>query len=188
MPYRWLTAGLISMALAGCASETLPPRLSDEQLKAIAATHFKATVGVRRYRAPVYSDNLIEYLHKTGLFDKVDSLDAFKTPPAFIASVDEGIYGTPTIPILTFISFGFIPTSVDEDHGVVFSLTPRAEPKTRIAINFRYRGPSVLGWWALIEGALPDQTWGAADSHRRFIESLAWHIVRHEKQLSAYLN
>jgi hypothetical protein len=188
MAYRWLAAGLIIISLAGCASEALPPRLSDDQLKTIAAAHFKASVGVRRYRAPVYSDNLIEYLRKTGLFERVDAIDAFQTPPTFAATVDNGIYGTATFPILTFISFGFIPTVVDEDHGAVFSLSPSAEPKTRIAINFKYRGPSTLGWWASADGALPDRTWGNADAHRRFIQSIAWLIVTHEKELSAYSN
>jgi hypothetical protein len=108
LSYRWLAAGLILMTVAGCSSEALPPRLSDEQLKAIAAAHFKATVGVRRYRAPVYSDKLIEYLRKTQLFERVDVLDAFQKPPTFVAQVEAMVYGTATFPVLTFISFGFI--------------------------------------------------------------------------------
>jgi hypothetical protein len=62
---RAALAGLALLALAGCSSETLPPALSDNQLKAIAETHFNATVGVRPYNAPVYSDYLIEYLRKS---------------------------------------------------------------------------------------------------------------------------
>ena len=68
-------AGLTLLTLGGCSSETLPPALSEDQLKAIAATHFKATVGVRRYNAQVYSDYLINYLRKTQLFAEVAPLD-----------------------------------------------------------------------------------------------------------------
>jgi hypothetical protein len=181
MTHRWITVVLILMTLVGCSSETLPPPLDADQLKAIATTRFKATVGVRPYTAPVYSDELIEDLRKTQLFEKVDSLDAFQTPPTFVARVDEGIYGTATIPIFTMLSLGLIPTIVDEAHGAVFSFAPSATPRARIAINFRYHGPSTLGWWALFQGALPDRTWGAANTHVRFVQSIAWHIVEHEK-------
>src|SRR5258707_12826903 len=43
---RAALAGLALLTVAGCSSETLPPALSGDQLKAIAETHFKATVGV----------------------------------------------------------------------------------------------------------------------------------------------
>jgi hypothetical protein len=186
--FRWVIASLILVTLGGCASEALPPRLTQEQADAIARAHFKATVGVKRYNTPVYSDNLVEYLRSTGLFDRVDYLEAFGTPPTFTARVDAAVYGTATIPILTFVSLGAIPTNVDEDHGAVFSLLPNADPKKRIPIDFRYRGRSTLGWWALIDGAFRDRTWGSADGTRRFSQSLAWQIVMHEKEISAYAN
>jgi hypothetical protein len=188
MLLRCLMIGLMAPSVAGCSSEALPPRLSAEQQKAVAAVHFKATVGVRRYMAPVYSDNLIEYLRKTRLFERVDALDAFQTPPTFIAEVRAMVYGTATFPLLTMVSFGVIPSIVDEEHGTVFVLIPTAEPKTPIAVNYKYRGPSMLGWWAMADGALPDRTWGDAGAHPRFIQSLAWLIVTHEKELSAYAN
>ena len=179
-------AGLALLTLAGCSSETLPPALNDDQLKAIAATHFKATVGVRRYNAPVYSDYLIEYLRKTKLFDEVAPLEAFHTPPTFVAQVDRGIYGTATIPILTMVTLGIIPTVVDEEHGLEFSLIPNSPPKKPIAIKFSYKGPSTLGWWAFYRASLPNETLGPADWHVRFVQNLAWHIMEHEGAISAH--
>jgi hypothetical protein len=179
-------AGLTLLTLGGCSSETLPPALSEDQLKAIAAKHFKATVGVRRYNAQVYSDNLIDYLRKTQLFDEVAPLESFQTAPTFVARVDRGIYGTATIPIFTAITFGIIPTIISEEHGVEFSLVPGSRPRTPIAIRFSYMGPSTLGWWAFYRALSPNETLGPADSHARFIQSLAWHIVEHEKEISVY--
>lgn len=184
--YRSALAGLTLLTLAGCSSETLPPPLSKDQLKAIAAAHFKATVGVKRYNAPVYSDYLMEYLRKTQLFDEVAPLESFHTPPTFVARVDRGIYGTATLPIFTAISLGIVPTTVDEEHGLEFSLVPSSPPKTPIAIKFTYHGPSTLGWWAFYRALLPDEALGSADWRPRFVHSLAWHIVEHEKEISAY--
>ncbi len=184
--YRSIVAGLTLLTLPGCASEALPPPLSNDQLKAIAAKHFKASVGVRKYNAPVYSDYLVECLRKTNLFDEVALLDEFKTPPTFIAVVNRGIYGTATIPIFTIISLGIVPTTVEEEHGLEFSLIPSSSRKTPIAIKYSYKGPSTLGWWAFFRGFLPNETWFSADHHVRFVQSLSWHIVEHQKEISAY--
>jgi len=75
---------------------------------------------------------------------------------------------------------------VDEEHGLEFSLIPNAPPKTPIPVKFSYKGPSTLGWWALVDGAYPDRTWGSADRHARFVQSLAWHIVEQQAQISAH--
>jgi hypothetical protein len=184
--YRAIFAGLTLLTLAACSSEALPPPLGPDQLHAIAAAHFRATVGVRKYTAPVYSDYLLEFLRKTNLFEEVAPLDEFKTPPTFVARVDRGIYGTATIPILTIISFGIIPTIVEEEHGLEFSLIPTSSPKTTIPVRFSYKGPSTLGWWAFYRGFLPNETWFAADRTVRFVQSLAWHIVEHQGEISAY--
>jgi hypothetical protein len=184
---RTTFAGLTLLTLGGCSSETLPSALSEDQLKAIAATHFKATVGVRRYNAQVYSDYLVNYLRKTQLFDEVAPLESFQTAPTFVARVDRGIYGTATIPVFTAITLGIIPTTVDEEHGLEFSVVPSSAPRMPIAIRFSYKGPSTLGWWAIYRALSPNETLGSADSRARFVQSLAWHIVEHEKEISVYL-
>jgi hypothetical protein len=187
-PMRQATfASLTLLTLGGCVSETLPPALSEDQLKAIAATHFKATVGVRRYNAQVYSDYLINYLRKTQLFDEVAPLESFQTAPTFVARVDRGIYGTATIPIFTAMTFGIIPTMIEEEHGLEFSLLPSSRPRAPIAIRFSYKGLSTLGWWAYYRALLPNEALGSADGHARFVQSLAWHVVEREKEISVYL-
>ncbi len=160
---RAALAGLALLTVAGCSSETLPPALSGDQLKAIAETHFKATVGV-----------------------KVAPLEAFRTPPTFVAQVDRRIYGTATIPIFTMITLGIVPTIVEEEHGLEFSLVPSLPPKKPIAIRFSYKGPSTLGWSAFYRAFLPNETLGPADWRARFVQSLAWHVVQHKGEISTY--
>src|SRR5260370_14885413 len=183
---RAVLGGVGLLTVAGCSSETLPPALSGDQLKAIAETHFKATVGVRRYNAPVYSDYLIEYLRNTQLFDEVAPLEAFRTPPTFVAQVDRGIYGTATIPIFTISTFGIVPTIVEEEHGLEVSLVPGLPPEKPIAIKFSSKGPSTLGWSAFYRAFLPNETLGPADWRARFVQRLALHGVQHKGEISAY--
>jgi hypothetical protein len=186
IPARTIFAGLALLTLASCASETLPPALTSDQLKIVAATHFRATVGVRRYTYPVYSDHLIVQLRKTGLFDEVSPLESLQTPPTFVARVDRRIYGTATLPLFTLISAGIIPTTVDEQHGLDFSLIPSARPRKPIAIRFSYKGPSTLGWWAFYRALQPNETLGRADQRTRFVQSLAWHIAQHEHEIAPF--
>lgn len=180
-----IVLALLAVGLTGCASSALPPELTDEQLKAIATTRFRATVGVEAFKFPVYSETLIARLRQTQLFERVDALEAFETPPTFVARVDRTVYGKAIIPLWTIISLGVIPSIVEEEHGHVFSLTPSATRAPKIAIDFRYRGPSMLGWAALYQGLfIRDQTLHNNREHKRFIQSLAWHVVAHEKELS----
>jgi len=176
---------ILALGIAGCGSSALLPELTEEQLKAIATTRFKATVGVVAYKFPVYSDTLITQLGQTQLFERVDALEAFDTPPTFVAQVDRRVYGHAGIPLWTIISLGAVPTTVGEEHGHVFSLLPFATRSPKISIDFRYRGPSTLGWAALYKGLfLRDQTLGDSRKHKRFIQNLAWHVVRHSQELS----
>jgi len=170
----------------GCASTSLPPRLTDAQAKAVETTRFKATVGVEPYQFPVYAEKLIRNLRATGLFERVDALAAFAEPPTFVARVDRAIYGTAAIPLWTGLSLGLIPTTVSEQHGHAFSLVPTARREQRIPIVFSYRGPSTLGWWALVLNLTPDRTWRDVYSHPRFIQGLAWQLVAREREISAY--
>jgi len=64
----------------GCASTSLPPKLSITQIDEIANTHFAASVGVEDFKYPVYSEKLTKALRRTGLFDKVEPLSSFKEP------------------------------------------------------------------------------------------------------------
>lgn len=178
---------VIGLGLAGgCASTSLPPRLTDAQAKAVETTRFKATVGVEPHKFPVYSEKLIRNLRATGLFERVDALDMFAEPPTFVARVDREIYGTAAIPLWTGLSLGLIPTTVSEQHGHAFSLVPTARRDQRIPIVFSYRGPSTLGWWAVFLNLTPDRTWRDVYSHPRFIEGLAWQVVAREREISAY--
>jgi hypothetical protein len=75
---------------------------------------------------------------------------------------------------------------VASDLLLELSLIPNVPPKGPIPVRFSYKGPSTLGWWAVVDGAWSNRTRGRADQNVRFVQSLAWHIVEHEAEISAY--
>jgi len=158
-----------------CSSATLPPPLLPEQREAVELMRFPITVGVARYRFPVYSEHLAEDLRSTGMFQRVAPLE--EVPDAdLVAEVTETVYGTATIPIITALTFGLVPTTVDEDWGDVFRLR-RPEGEDGVDVDFRYSGPSTLGWWGIVENRKRDRTWRPPRSTRRFHDALAYEIA-----------
>ena len=133
-----------------CQSAALPPEPGPAELALVNATHFRATVGVKRDRFPVYSEQLIGALRGTGLFDRVEREEDL--PGAtLLASVDRHIYGTATIPCVAFVSLGFVPTIVDEEWGEAFTLRRNVTGNRAVSIDFSYTGPTTLGLWAGVQ-------------------------------------
>src|SRR5215207_446790 len=90
--------GAWSMLTGGCASSALPPPITPAQHGCLVGAHFGVDVGVERFRFPVYSTRLMTALTGTRLFDRVDTLDAFETAPAYVARVERTIYGVAGVP------------------------------------------------------------------------------------------
>jgi len=97
-----MLVALLVMSTSGCvgwASCALPPRLANAEKKRAQQAHLPLTVGVERYEASAYSDSLREALQRTKLFDRVDDLEKFSSPPSLVARVERRIYGSTSIPI-----------------------------------------------------------------------------------------
>ena len=154
---KFLIVVLISMSiLVGCSTSRLPPNLGDEDLAKIQNLHFDVAVGVERYKFPAYSDNLLSVLSDLKVFDDVFYSDSGKSFQ-LIARVESEVHGEAVIPLLTAITLGVIPTIVNENHGVVFSLSDR-KANVKTFIYGEYRDKVILGWVALPMKLLPQYT------------------------------
>lgn len=170
--------GLVLLGLmGGCASTTLPPKLTAAQRALVHKAHFELTVGVAEYEYPAYSDDLIIALARTHLFVRVDHLTNFASHPDIVARVEDRIHGSAVIPFWTGLSLGIIPTTVNETHGYSFSFAAPADRVPRVPIQFVYSGPTTLGWWAIVLNILTNRTGRDIDNHPRFIETLSWQII-----------
>jgi hypothetical protein len=195
-----LTVGVLGFGSGACGSTAIPVPLDEATKGRIRDTHFAASVAVEPNIAAAYSDRLLEQLRATRLFDRVDAAGSFSAqdPPDLIASVARPIYGRATIPLRTALSLGIVPTRVEEEHGLAFVLRSRAVKRggvTRAAatsrsagsesaaatdavpVEFSYRGPTTLGWWAIVENLRPDRTHGDVYRHPQFREAFALTIV-----------
>ena len=182
-----LATAMIVVGTGGCSSSTIPAPLSDLERAQVNAAHFEAVVGVEQFRFPVYSHSLVLALKETGLFDRVDHLDSLRTEPTLVARVERTIYGTATIPILTGLSLGFIPTTVEEEHGHSFSLRVPGETGHVVPIEFSYRGPTTLGWYAAILNLQKKRAGGSPKTHPQFYDALALEIVSHSDAIRGLL-
>jgi len=174
----------VGVMVVACGRTTLPPALTAAQREYLAGTSLSGiTIGVEPFYYRVYSDRLTAGLRGTRLFARIDGIGGFDTAPMFVARVERPVYGTATIPLMTALSLGLIPTTVEEEYGYVFSLTPNATPTMRIPIEFTYRDISVIGWRFLFVNRLKDGTITDVYRHPRLHEALAWHIVQHRQQI-----
>jgi hypothetical protein len=165
-------AVLVGIAIAGgCSSSMLPPKVLAAQLTTIRQAHVAATVGVEPYKYPVYSESLIKDLRATGIFDAVDATGIVEHP-RLLAAVDRPVHGTATVPVITIITLGIVPTTVEEEFGYVFTLRS-SDSRKSVQIDYTYRGNTTLGWWALFLNLSPDRTSGDPTQTSRFRDNLA---------------
>jgi hypothetical protein len=168
----------------GCASSSLPPALTPSQKALIRDTRFAASLGIERYSLPAYSDGLTKALQATGLFERVSESTGLKSPPDLLARIERPIYGKATVPCLTGISLGLIPTTVREEHGYSFSLVGGSVPAgERVPVEFSYSGPTTLGWYSLVLNLSPDRTKDDVYDHHRFRDGLAWAVIEKRDQV-----
>lgn len=180
----------------GCYSTTRPKEITPEQMALIRATHLHLTIGVEDEvsdfngelpKLSAYTSVLLSDLRRTRLFDRVDRLEVFKTPPDLLARVEEAISGPATIPLVTGLTLGLYPTRGESRWGLPFSLRrpgPFVDGKI-VYIQYVYRGSDVLGWLAVRLNALPNHTWRDLEDDPRFIDHFALEIVRNREAIEA---
>ena len=184
-----LAGGIIAVlaviaSFGGCGSFSLPPKPTDSQLAVLKQTHFKATVGVEAYKYPIYSEHLLNDLRATGLFDAVEPLDRIQNP-TLIARVERTVYGKATIPLWTIVTLGIVPTTVEEEHGHVFSFHPVNNAGSPVVVDYRYRGPSTLGWIATFLNFSSNRTSENPIETPRFREGLAVAVSSRREQIAS---
>ena len=169
----------LSAVLAGCAvgSSALPPALTKSQARRLRELPLPYSVGVARYQYPVYSEALTKALISSHVFRRVAPVESFTRPPDLIATVEERIHGTATIPVAFLLTAGVLPSSVEEDHGYVFSLAPSSQRNRKIRVDAHYSGTTTLGSAGLAFAALPNYSLYGPERTKRFREMLAYRTL-----------
>jgi len=177
--------GLLAVLLSDFRSTTLPPPLSKAQQEVIKQTHFPFTVAVTAHENPEHPERLVNALRATRLFDRVALLA--ELPDAdLIARVERPIGRKDSIPILTALSLGIAPTTIDKEWGEVFTLNPLGTEQG-LLVDFTYEAPTTLGWIATFLNISPDRTAAEPETTKRFNQALSWEICRHSDRIQKLL-
>src|SRR4051794_4041884 len=166
-----------SALLVGCGSVPLPPALTRAQAQRLRELPLPYSVGVARFEYPAYSESLNKALLAARVFKRVAPLESYSRPPDLIATVEDTIHGTATIPIAAFFTAGIVPSNVQEDHGYAFSLAPSSNRSRKTLIAAHYSGTSTLGWVALPIALLPNHALMDPEHTRRFRHMLAYQTI-----------
>ena len=177
---------VVVAAFGGCSSSSLPSAPTEAQIGLLEQTHFKSSVGVEAYKYPVYTERLIKDLRATGLFDRVEPIDQIDKPD-LIARTERPVYGKATIPLWTIVTLGVVPTTVDEEHGHVFSLRRPGDSEPSELVDYTYRGPTTLGWVAAFLNLSANRTSGNPIETQRFREGLALAVALRADQIAKLL-
>lgn len=173
--------------LSGCvgvSSTSLPPQRAIAELSSTAQARMPVTIGVQRYQTPAYSDTLIETLRATELFERVDYLDQLHFAPSLIARVEDRVDPTPSLTLITLLSFGLVPTVTSETCGQAFSLHPPDKPENKVLIDNRYEATTTVGWIALLKALSPEETILYPERHPRYRAALRQALLARSPDIS----
>ena len=145
----------LTLLLSGCVSQTLPPKVPESSLKIDNA------ISIKPHQHPVYSESLQAAIEGTEIFTQVTTNDTSDTT----AKVNRQVHGSAVIPLLTILSLGIIPTTVEEEFGKSFILVHRGKTHE---IEATWNGNTILGWAALPMNLSPNRTMGNPEKHPRF--------------------
>jgi len=166
---------------SGCGTTRLPPRLSSSERAILSeARQFPVIVAVQEYKYPVYSKKLIRDLRATGLFKSVLKAEDLRGVD-LLARVEDAVYGTACIPLLTGITLGIIPTTVQEEWGNDFSIEHMYSMGDKVRIPYRYSTESVLGWKALFLNFLPNWSIVPHDRTSRGRDRFKLYLLKNEE-------
>jgi hypothetical protein len=91
-----------------------------------------------------------------------------------------GLYcNSAVIPALSIISLGVIPTIFQDEHceGMLLRTATGQPTNSGVQVAVRYKGPVIMGWVAVVVGALPGWSYGSVDRDSRFAERFRLAVI-----------
>jgi len=177
-----LTAA-VSGCQSACTSATLAPTHSDAEI-ARAPIPYAVVVDAGRF-PPVYGDHLADALRQSGVFARVDRAGAGRSDAPLVATVTIPSEGAAVIPILTALTLGLFPTWADETWGLGFELTAPGSPAPPVAIDYRWRGATVLGWASALLNLAPGRSGASPIEGDRYARHVAATIAPHAAEIES---
>jgi hypothetical protein len=128
-----------------------------------------------------YGGSLAKLVTASGTF-QTSRYERSSTPSGQdLVATSTGLYcNTAVIPVFSIISLGVIPTIFQDEQCEGMLLRAAAgQPKSAgVEVAVRYKGPVIMGWVAVVVGALPGWSYGSVDGDSRFAERFRLAVIR----------
>jgi len=171
---------LFVVALAGCSSVKLPPALTAEE-QSFVRTHrtVDAVILVKEDSMyPANSQKLYETLKRMNLFREV----VYNKPGCdaeYTVELKWRDYHTNTPQFMvTFVTFGIIPSWKKEEHGVNFALETKDAPKKVKNVEVVWSGTTLKGWLMLFANMSSGRSSEGPYESERYRERLKLEILK----------
>jgi hypothetical protein len=180
----------------GCSAYRRPAGLNAAERQLLESPPLPYTVSIvpwdseraaRTTQNPqAYARSLAYLVGASGAF-RASRLEAAPAADSDLIATSTGAYcNKAIIPLLSIISLGLIPTVFDDANcvGLVLRRPGATSSSDSVEINFRYEGRVVMGWAAVVIGALPGWSYGGgAGSDARYRDRLRLEVIRHQSDI-----
>ncbi len=164
----------------GCYASELPDPPTRDELALLAHGPLPYRVVViawdpaeaarRHQNGTAYAQATLQWLESSGAFESVRLGNANDTATDLLASPTGAYCNSAVVPMFTIISLGVIPTIFTDRtcEGAVFhALQPTGARSDSVVIRSELANRVIMGWLAVVVGALPGWTHGDVGTNRR---------------------
>ena len=178
----------------GCNAYRRPPALNTEERALLQGSPLPYSVTVAWWdeatktgqNPEAYGGALARLVTSSGAF-KASRYERSSTPSGQdLVATSTGLYcNTAVIPALSIISLGVIPTIFQDEHceGMLLRRSAGRPKSEGVQIEVRSKGPVVMGWGAVVVGALPGWAYGSVDGDSRFGERFRLAVIRRRAEI-----
>jgi len=180
---------LVAVLLAGCAAVHRPRALSPAQQAVVAQNRLpRLVLGITRTEKPAYintaSDELINTLVRTGLFEEINYTSLLDKDPDLVLDVHterQAVHCLTGPGLLGILGLGFIPIPLpDEDHSHSFSFR-RPEGSDGVRTDLDQHSTRVVGWLVEPINILPN--WSRRFDENRQADRLKYEIISRQEDI-----
>jgi hypothetical protein len=173
----------------GCAAHRRPPALSGEERGLVDGSPLPYSVTVAWWDEETktgqdpgaYAGNLAKLVDASHPFQTSRYERSSAPVGQDLVATSTGLYcNTAVLPALSILSIGVVPTIWEDEQCEGMLLRKAAgRPKSEgVQIDIRFKGPVMMGWAAVVVGAMPGWAYGPVDSDPRFADRFKLAVVR----------
>lgn len=185
----------VSVGFAGgCSAYRRPPEFSASERLLLRAPPLPYSVTVSWWDAKTKMDMSPE-AYATPLAKLVSRSGAFRTTryqhsalpgQQDLVATSTGLYcNSAIIPILTIITLGIIPTIFQDEQceGMLLRRSADEAPEDGVKVEIRSRQRVVMGWVAVVLGALPGWSYGSLGDDSRYAQQFHLAVIARSREI-----